>query len=842
MEYPFKDLMPLDEVLARDGYYRDWTHIDADTFHQISELAKFIREKGHGADTREAIAQALERVYHDALISGNANMEVSMARKNFKDLASRLDASDDDLRNINVNWINKNLGKLDQTFMSEEFLQQIAGDTPINAVPADRTVTTEKIAKKAITSEEVADKTLPSLITKLDGYKPPKNLLFSLGVEWIDDTILLQSGSTGSSSVYKTSKLIKLPDLRPNFLTFRSSGNGVVNFYGVQGDLLSYNLIDNTAPFSEGVVIEIPNGADSFAVSLRKSEVRSQIELGKFHTGYSDSKEYKYTGIKSLNDNITYNNLLIGRSVIDNTLLLTGGGTATSSTYKTFEGYIELDPTQTHLTFTSEGNGVINFYDDNTNLVFYRLIQNDEPYQSGVSMEIPTDATRIRVTVRKSSVNSKVEYGQVFTGFDDSEKYRLKGLDIGATKEYVDSKIASSKKLITSAEINMFSAYGQSWAQGYDTDAISTTQPYDNLMLSTGVTNEPLEDYDQTATALVPLIEENGKAGTQRVGESPTAGQTTMVKMLIEAENGLGINDIKYQLLGNSPGMGSTSMEQLSKGTAPYNRLIAQVQQVYTLAQAQGKTFKVSAFSWAQGAGGYSGEDYAQSLEDLRVDIEADVKAITGQDEPVKCITWQAFARTNNESKRLYDRYVEASERFEHIVCSGPTYQLDTISKANLHFNAVSSMHLGAYFGQAFKRTINDGEKFEPLKPVGITVQGRIALIKFNNDTPLAFDTTLVSLAKDYGFKVLDGNGNDVTEYGSIDVSIVNRDTVKIINVRKWRDTDRIVYGDTGVGWGGNDGKRGNLRDSSPLRYQYLSHDLPLYNWCVTFDKAVSEL
>ena len=97
MEYPFKELQPLGEATARDGYYRDWTHIDADTFHQISELVKFIREKGHGTDTREAMAQALERVYHDAAQSGNANMEVSMARKNFKDLASRLDASDDKL-------------------------------------------------------------------------------------------------------------------------------------------------------------------------------------------------------------------------------------------------------------------------------------------------------------------------------------------------------------------------------------------------------------------------------------------------------------------------------------------------------------------------------------------------------------------------------------------------------------------------------------------------------------------------------------------------------------------------------------------------------------------------
>jgi len=111
MEYPFKDLMPLDEATARDGYYKDWTHIDADTFHQISELVKFIREKGYGADTREAIAQALERVYYDAMKSGNADMELSMARKHFKDLASRLDAGDQ----VALNALNEANRKIDNS-------------------------------------------------------------------------------------------------------------------------------------------------------------------------------------------------------------------------------------------------------------------------------------------------------------------------------------------------------------------------------------------------------------------------------------------------------------------------------------------------------------------------------------------------------------------------------------------------------------------------------------------------------------------------------------------------------------------------------------------------------
>ena len=129
MEYPFKDLQPLDEVLEREGYYKDWTHIDANTFHQISELVKFIREKGYGADTREAIAQSLERVYHDATQSGNANMEVSMARKNFKDLASRLNASDDKITSTTTQLAQKvGGGKLaEMGDLSQEIKEAMTG-------------------------------------------------------------------------------------------------------------------------------------------------------------------------------------------------------------------------------------------------------------------------------------------------------------------------------------------------------------------------------------------------------------------------------------------------------------------------------------------------------------------------------------------------------------------------------------------------------------------------------------------------------------------------------------------------------------------------------------------
>lgn len=60
MEYPFKDLLPLDEVLAREGYYKDWTHLDPEVFYSLTQISNFIKTKGYGVDVRLLIAQLAE--------------------------------------------------------------------------------------------------------------------------------------------------------------------------------------------------------------------------------------------------------------------------------------------------------------------------------------------------------------------------------------------------------------------------------------------------------------------------------------------------------------------------------------------------------------------------------------------------------------------------------------------------------------------------------------------------------------------------------------------------------------------------------------------------------------
>lgn len=439
----------------------------------------------------------------------------------------------------------------------------------------------------------------------------------------------------------------------------------------------------------------------------------------------------------------------------------------------------------------------------------------------------------------------------------DKGVLKVHAIETDETADKKIDKVISDLKWILSdkykngtfdAEVNMFICYGQSWAEGYDTEAVTLTSRYDNLMLDTGIRNNPLNDMNQTATSFVPMVEANGTAtgpGSQLVGETPVSAQSNMIKQLIQAENGYSYTDFPYQILGTTPGYGSRTLVQLAKGTDYYNRLIAQVGQANTIASALGKKLVVQAFSWAQGDLGTGATGtYAQNLEQLRLDIDTDVKAITGQTQDVKCITWQSFLYTANKAREFYDKYVGASETYTNIICSGATYHLDNVASGNLHFTSESQDWLGAYFGIAYKRTIIDGEKFVPLKPVSATHSGNVLWVRFNvPQKPLVIDTDRVSLADNYGFNLY---ASDDTEKSITSVSIISPDTIKIVCGSAIATTDYLTYAqNAGSTYNRETGNRGNLRDSQGDYITYLSgvnSTLAMHNWCVVFNKTIAEM
>ena len=384
------------------------------------------------------------------------------------------------------------------------------------------------------------------------------------------------------------------------------------------------------------------------------------------------------------------------------------------------------------------------------------------------------------------------------------------------------------------ADIVHFPVYGQSLSCGVSTDAlVTTTQRFDNLKFSGGVRAQDAGTNPAVKYAsLVPLIEtaitpaELEAAGTwQR--ETPCGGATDYVKELIAAENGISYTQQSYQLLGSAPGIGATTISQLNKGTSYYTRLMADIQYGYNLAQAAGKTYKCLSLSWIQGEsdGATAISTYVAALNQLQIDFDTDVKAITGQTETVTLITYQTKAGGNATLAQL-----QASNTYPNIVMAGPHYHLAKTD--GTHFTGLSSKIYGAYLGLVYKRVVIDGVPWAPVKPISIYRQGTLIYARFNVPTgPLVFDSTTVAGQPNNGFTLTDSGGTPITVNSA---TLVGPNTVRIVAASTVPAGAKLQYGlSTGLG---------NIRDSQGLTKIFGGGGInyPMHNWCVAFEQSIA--
>ena len=157
MEYPFKNLLPLDEVLEREGYYKDWTHLDPKVFYSLTQISEYIKTKGFGVDVRLLIAQLAE---HFSLKTSQINQielffkdvmqelaedkdfhslpEIAGARGGFDTLGARLNNTTTELAQIEINKVDKNGSQqVAWANIAQDAREQIIGTTPPAVVGRD---------------------------------------------------------------------------------------------------------------------------------------------------------------------------------------------------------------------------------------------------------------------------------------------------------------------------------------------------------------------------------------------------------------------------------------------------------------------------------------------------------------------------------------------------------------------------------------------------------------------------------------------------------------------------------------------------------------------------------
>lgn len=397
------------------------------------------------------------------------------------------------------------------------------------------------------------------------------------------------------------------------------------------------------------------------------------------------------------------------------------------------------------------------------------------------------------------------------------------------------------------------------------TPPITTTQPYGNIKFDTGVI--PGRQCDGSGcksyakpTQFVPLIEGDNFFGYGI--ETMSAGLANEAAKLAREKFGKPSHDILVSLHGRS---GNTYL-CLRKGGCdfkgaeagylpPFEDAMMEVSDALAIAKASGKSYVVRAVTAIHGESDHysystnqqefpmpatSGQgtiaDYAAGMLEWQKDYETGVKAITGQTLPVPLFllqmsSWNDVAHSKIPTWQLA-AHINAPGKVNVVA---PAYPIG-YAKDCLHFTNHGERRIGEYFAKAYARVVIEGRKWEPLRPVDVTVQGNVVTAKFTvPKPPLVLDTEHVSNPGNYGFEFADGTA---TPPAITSVAIAGPDTVKITLASAPTGADkRLRYAYTAAPQtcpGFENGPRGNLRDSddTPSHYGY-----PLWNWSVHFDE-----
>lgn len=453
----------------------------------------------------------------------------------------------------------------------------------------------------------------------------------------------------------------------------------------------------------------------------------------------------------------------------------------------------------------------------------------------GTNIEIPIEGAQSDIAWALVDKNMRLALAVKTNG-----KLEAYGGIVGGTT--VVSSAPQGNKVSIDADINHYLFYGQSLSVGAaGQPVLTTTQPYANVTFRGG----PRSDLNEVDD-FKPLVEDADPApdgGTNR-GETVCSSAGNMVTRLIGTENNWTYQQAGYDMLVSTAGHGGYRIDQLDKGTAWYDYVTAHIQGGFDVSQVYNKTYALHAVGWLQGendvASAQTKETYKADLKQLRLDIDTDAKAITGQTHDVVLISYQ-MAWSAITSSKIPLAHLEAAEEDSNIYIATPMYHFPYAAD-KVHLNNIGYMWAGHYFGRAYKRIVYDGIDWKPTSPKSIYRQGKVIDILFNvPEPPLVLDSTTLGTIADSGFKVLDELAQPVT---IASVQVAGPDRVRIVLATNPTGPLKIRYGldyssailDQYISGAAG----GQLRDSSADTWEYLNSLYPLWNWCVIFEKEVN--
>jgi hypothetical protein len=235
-------------------------------------------------------------------------------------------------------------------------------------------------------------------------------------------------------------------------------------------------------------------------------------------------------------------------------------------------------------------------------------------------------------------------------------------------------------------------SYGQSLSLGaravnrWPTDLTIPPEQDVGLMFASGVIPRG------TMNALVPFADSTAPVdmGAWNI-DAP--GVTPLYGALLE------LRGLPGARIGSAAGRGGTPIAGLSKGTAPYVRLISQVAAARALSVGH---YTVPAIIWMQGESDAGNLNYAAQLQQLFADLDADVRQTAGQGQTVQFFICLTAVRDIAAAQRQ----VAAAMPNVHVACDGATLP----KSDGTHLTAQGSLEAGCALGTQMRITIPANE------------------------------------------------------------------------------------------------------------------------------------
>ena len=188
-----------------------------------------------------------------------------------------------------------------------------------------------------------------------------------------------------------------------------------------------------------------------------------------------------------------------------------------------------------------------------------------------------------------------------------------------------------------------------------------------------------------------------------------------------------------HDLLVSCHGVGGTAYWGLRRGTTAYANGLAQATAGRDIARTLGVTYVVRAVTPVHGESDYVAGNlrYDEDLLEWQADYERDVRAITGQTEPIPMFqtqvsSWTRYGQATSPIPAL--QLAASRRRPEQLVLVGPKYNLSYVSDG-VHLDNRGYRWMGQYYAKAYRRVVLEGRPWRPVQPARVSPAARNTIV-----------------------------------------------------------------------------------------------------------------